>query len=66
MGLYVYIICVLIFLSLTYDASIATQKDKEYYFSKYYAISSILGLINLGQIGATLWVFVEEVLVEQS
>ena len=48
MGLYVYIICVLIFLSLTYDASIATQKDKEYYFSKYYAISSILGLINLG------------------
>lgn len=78
MCLYIILLLMLIFLSLTYNQPILNKlknKDKtsavkeaeaveQYYFSKFYGISTILGFISLGTVAYTIYILIKEIVLE--
>ncbi|CAD8134467.1 unnamed protein product [Paramecium octaurelia] len=78
MGSYGFLIFCLIYLSLNYNASsvnmISKKDEKEeerhkinqYFFSKFYGISTILGLLSIFNAAITIYLFIVELIINQS
>ncbi|CAD8054076.1 unnamed protein product [Paramecium primaurelia] len=77
-GSYVFLVFILIYLSLTYNSSSVNmiinkqQKEKErnqinqYYYSKFYGISTVLGLVSLLIAGFSFYFLIIELVINQS
>ncbi|CAK71278.1 unnamed protein product (macronuclear) [Paramecium tetraurelia] len=78
MGSYGFLIFCLIYLSLNYNPSsvnmISKKDEKEeerhkinsYFFSKFYGISTLLGLFSIFNAGITIYLFIEELIINLS
>ncbi|CAD8196021.1 unnamed protein product [Paramecium octaurelia] len=77
-GLYIFLVLMLIYLSLTYDQQILNNvngtiaqskkqvqdKIKNYYYSRYYFVSTILGLMSLATVGYTIYLLIQQIILE--
>ncbi|CAD8111354.1 unnamed protein product [Paramecium sonneborni] len=78
LALYIFLVLMLIYLSLTYDQQILNningtsenskknlqQKIRSYYFSKYYFVSTLLGLISLATVTYTIYLLINSIILE--
>ncbi|CAK58245.1 unnamed protein product (macronuclear) [Paramecium tetraurelia] len=77
-GLYILLVLMLVYLSLTYDQQILNnvngtigqskkqvqEQIKNYYYSRYYFVSTILGLMSLATVGYTVYLLIQQIILE--
>ncbi|CAD8178979.1 unnamed protein product [Paramecium pentaurelia] len=78
LGIYIFLVLMLVYLSLTFDQQILNnlngsrdeskkqiqEKVKNYYYSRYYFVSTILGLMSLATVAYTIYLLIQQIILE--